>query len=226
MPPQDDPLGPLATLADPVRRRLYAHVSGSRDAVSRDEAAEAIGIKRPLAAYHLDRLARAGLLDVHYERPPGRGGPGAGRPTKRYRRAATAYSVSLPPRHYELAAQVLATAVAESMSDETRSALVGAARRVGERLAEQAAASARGRRGATARTRAVVEVLAGHGYEPYVDGDGSVRLGNCPFHTVASEHPETVCGMNLAMLESLRTDSDSGPELQPRPGECCVAFPA
>ena len=77
----------VAALADPVRRRLYEHVVSRAGAVGRDEAAAAAGIKRPLAAFHLDKLVAEGLLDVEYRRLTGKTGPGAGRPAKLYRRA-------------------------------------------------------------------------------------------------------------------------------------------
>ena len=78
----------IAVLDDPVRRRLYDYVSARGDGVSRSEAAQAAGIGRTLAAFHLDRLAEAGLVEVTFARPAGRSGPGAGRPAKLYRRAA------------------------------------------------------------------------------------------------------------------------------------------
>src|SRR5690625_4280386 len=77
----------LAELADPTRRQLYEFLTHIGRPVRRDEAAEGIGITRALAAYHLDRLADAGLLAVTYKRPAGRSGPGAGRPAKHYQRA-------------------------------------------------------------------------------------------------------------------------------------------
>ena len=107
-----DDLAPLAALAEPVRRRLYDFVAGAVEPVDRDEAAAGVGIARPLAAFHLDRLASAGLLDVVYRRRSGRTGPGAGRPAKFYLRAAgREFGVSLPPRAYDLAAEILAEGV-------------------------------------------------------------------------------------------------------------------
>jgi len=70
----------VATLDEPTRRRLYDHVVRQTAAVTRDEAATALGLPRATAAFHLDRLAAEGLLDVVYERRTGRSGPGAGRP--------------------------------------------------------------------------------------------------------------------------------------------------
>ncbi len=109
--PPDGDLTAVAVLDDPVRRALYRHVVGAADAVGREDAAAAVGVSRSLAAFHLDKLAAAGLLAVEFRRPPGRRGPGAGRPAKLYRRADRQLDVTLPPRRYELAARILAAAV-------------------------------------------------------------------------------------------------------------------
>ena len=101
----------LSALDDPTRRGLYDYVCAQGRPVGRDEAATAVGIARTLAAYHLDKLAAEGLLTVTYERRSGRTGPGAGRPAKLYRRAASEHAVTVPPRQYELAAELLAAAV-------------------------------------------------------------------------------------------------------------------
>ncbi|MDQ3871394.1 MAG: helix-turn-helix domain-containing protein, partial [Chloroflexota bacterium] len=68
----------IALLDEPVRRDLYEWVVSQPHAVGRDEAAAALGITRALAAFHLDRLARAGLLETEFRRLTGRSGPGAG----------------------------------------------------------------------------------------------------------------------------------------------------
>ena len=72
-------LDALASLAEPVPLALYRYLAGREQGVGRDDAAAAVGTSRKLAAYHLDKLAEAGLLDVRFERHSGRTGPGAGR---------------------------------------------------------------------------------------------------------------------------------------------------
>jgi predicted ArsR family transcriptional regulator len=94
----DADLGAIGSLTDPTRRRLYAFVARSIEPVGRDEAADALGIPRQTAAYHLDRLAEEGLVDVEFLRRSGRTGPGAGRPAKLYKRTERDHEVSLPPR--------------------------------------------------------------------------------------------------------------------------------
>src|SRR6266508_2749244 len=80
----DQELTGLAGLGDPLRRALYRHLAERGVPVSRDDAALAVGISRPLAAYHLDKLIDDGLLEARYQRRSGRRGPGAGRPAKHY----------------------------------------------------------------------------------------------------------------------------------------------
>ncbi len=131
----DQGLAAVSCLDDPVRRRLYEFVAARREPVGRDEAAAATGVGRPLAAYHLDKLVSLGLLTASFQRASGRGGPGAGRPAKRYARSASEFSVSVPPRDYELAARLLAAAVAADCGGTSRTALQAAARRFGSAIA-------------------------------------------------------------------------------------------
>jgi len=212
----------LAMLEDPVRSALYSYVARQTDYVGRDQAARAVGISRGLAAFHLDKLAAGGLLEVVFRRPPGRGGPGAGRPAKLYRRSGHQLSVSLPPRAYELLARVLAAALDRRLPDDVAVALVEAARRAGAQLAGGVPRPAEGR----TALQAALEVLRLHGFEPRLEG-GEVVLRNCPFQGVASEHQELVCPLNLALIEGLVAALD--PEglharLEPRVGACCVAL--
>ena len=203
-------------LDDPVRRGLYDYVSAAAEPVGREQAAAELGIGRPLAAYHLDRLVSLGLLTADYRRPPGRTGPGAGRPAKVYARSGTEFAVSAPPRDYELAARLLAEAVESDASGFSLACLKRAARRLGAEL------GARSRQAGQTGMRAV---LAEHGFEPFADDDGSTALRNCPFHQLAERHREIVCTMNLALLEGVASGigaEDARPALEPLPGRCCV----
>jgi predicted ArsR family transcriptional regulator len=210
---REDELARLAALDEPIRRRLFAYVRSSSEPVSREDAAEAVGISRSLAAYHLDKLAEQDLLTASYRRPEGRTGPGAGRPAKLYV-AQGEVAVSVPPRDYELAADLLAEAA--ETSDEARAALDAVAARAGRRIGE-------GQEGS------LDDALATRGYEPYEDEAGVIRLRNCPFHRLAEQHRDVVCGMNQAYLDGLleglgRTDVRAS--LEPEPGRCCVAIRA
>src|SRR4051812_32720569 len=121
----------IAALDEPARRRLYEFVVGQPAPVSRDEAATAVGTPRATVAFHLDKLVAEGLLEVVHERRTGRSGPGAGRPSKLYRRSPDHITVSLPERRYELAARLLADALQEAEASG-QSAAAALARRAHE----------------------------------------------------------------------------------------------
>jgi predicted ArsR family transcriptional regulator len=208
----------VAALAEPTRRRLYDHVAGQPGPVSRDEAAAAVAVARATAAFHLDRLVDDGLLEVHFERRTGRTGPGAGRPSKLYRRADCTVEISFPERRYDLAGDLLAAAMAtaEKSGESPRAVLARLAYDRGRQLGEQAPP-------ADGRT-AALRLLDEHGFEPHAE-DGAITLANCPFHTLAREHTDLVCGMNLRLLEGVLDGVPSArleARLQPSPGRCCV----
>jgi predicted ArsR family transcriptional regulator len=72
-----------------------------------------------------------------------------------------------------------------------------------------------------------MSALTEHGFEPYDDETGTIRLRNCPFHRLATRYTEVVCGMNLALLEGLVDGLGATglrPALQPHPGHCCVVI--
>src|SRR5919106_6384849 len=135
----DQQLTGLAGLGDPLRRALYRHVVEQGEPSSREDAAAAVGISRPLAAYHLDKLIDDGLLEARYQRRSGRRGPGAGPPAKHYVRAANPIELSLPARDYAALAELLASAVEADRSGAAQAALNGAASALGADLAAEAA---------------------------------------------------------------------------------------
>jgi len=202
----------VSTLDDPVRRALLDLVTRSEAPVSRDEAAQALGLSRRATAFHLDRLAEKGVLAVEFRRLTGRSGPGAGRPSKLYRRPPDEVAVSVPDRHYDLAGELLASAVDESArtGEPAREALLRLARNLGRELGEQAGS--------------FDKVIEDHGFEPRPDGDSAILLANCPFHQLAQRHRDTVCHLNLELLKGAAeaTGGDHAVVLDPGPGRCCV----
>jgi predicted ArsR family transcriptional regulator len=220
----------VAALNDPIRRALYLYVVNSADAVGREEAAAAVGIQRALAAFHLDKLTEQGLLDVEFRRLTGRSGPGAGRPAKLYRRSPLQIEVSLPPRKYDLVGRMLAEAIEAAgrtgnpVRDEVAKVSYSIGRLLGEDVVERA-----GKRPSKAKQRqALLDILASYGFEPRIRS-GEVVLANCPFHALAQQFRDLVCGMNLELLKGIRSvmplDAiELQPRLEPEPGQCCVKF--
>ncbi|WP_433303332.1 helix-turn-helix transcriptional regulator [Actinoplanes sp. CA-030573] len=208
--PLPDRLAALAALDDPVRRAVFDLVSRAEAPVSRDAAAEALGVTRRIAAMHLDRLAEEGLLEFEFRRPPGRGGPGAGRPAKLYRRAGDEVAVSVPERHYDVIGSLLADAVSESIASGE------AVQDVLHRTAYESG------RAWAAETDDLDAALAGAGYEPSVTEPGTITLRNCPFHRLARQYTSLVCNVNLDLLRGVVEGSPFRAVLDPRPGQCCV----
>src|SRR5918996_1882419 len=189
----DQQLTGLAGLGDPVRRALYRYVAERGVPVSRDDAAQAAGISRPLAAYHLDKLVDDGLLAARYQRRSGRQGPGAGRPAKHYVRADRQIELSLPARDYAALAELLARAVEADPSGAAKAALQRAAATLGAEIAAEAAGRAEAGGDPDQALAAVRRALDARGYEPYDEPDGTIRLRNCPFDRIAAQHRELVC---------------------------------
>ena len=215
----------LAALDEPIRRKIYLYVVGRGRDVSRDEAARGTGVSRALAAFHLDKLVEANLLEATFRRLSGRKGPGAGRPSKLYRRSSAQLDVTLPQRRYELAAHVLAQALANADREAPLEALRAAAREWGARLAKEPAIDKSGAQPLARVSRA----LAVCGFEPHrtTDDGGEVVLRNCPFDSLRSESRELICAMNLALIEGLLDGlgvEEVRAWLSPRPGMCCVAL--
>ncbi|HYH28343.1 MAG TPA: helix-turn-helix domain-containing protein [Actinomycetota bacterium] len=221
----------IAALDDPVRRQLFELVQGAGRAVGREEAAEAIGISRSLAAFHLEKLVDRGLLTFTYARPPGRSGPGAGRPAKMYVPSDAEVEVSIPERHYDVIGKLLVESILAQPEREDRSHVATeVAAEEGRRAGKEMRARLKMRPPGTERALAAAsEFLRERGYEPYPAEEGSLRLRNCPFHSVSRYAPELVCRMNRAFIEGVvrglgneRLEAD----LDPLPGQCCVVLRA
>src|SRR5215210_6425378 len=110
----------IGALAEPARRELYRYVAAQPDAVSREQAAQGVGMALHSAKFHLDKLVDEGLLQVEFRRLSGRRGPGAGRPSKLYRRAEREIAVTLPERRYVLAGKVIAAGTSARASPRRR----------------------------------------------------------------------------------------------------------
>lgn len=224
-PEHDERVAAVAALDQPLRRELHRMLAVN-GWTTRDEAASALGVARSVAAFHLDKLAEAGVVDIRFERTSGRQGPGAGRPSKLYRLRAAEVSASVPDRHYDLAGSLLATAVAESARSGTPATdcLREVARAAGRALGEAASAARTAQRRGS-RTGAVMDALASNGFEPTMAGN-EIVLRNCPFHRLAEQQRDLVCGMNrdlvAGLLDGVSEATGWTARLAPEHGSCCV----
>lgn len=191
----------VSALGDPTRRRAFFVVRESGGPQSKDQVAEALGIDRRLAGFHLDKLVEQGFLTAGFRRRSGRGGPGAGRPAKLYSLADAELSVSLPERHYDLLASLLLRAMEAGAGESPQHALerVGEdfGREIGE--AERLAGRAPTAAGTTEAVAGVVRLLSRYGFAAQSEGDDGIKACACPFEEVAFGDPDRICGLDRAI---------------------------
>jgi predicted ArsR family transcriptional regulator len=216
----DQGLPAIGALRDGPRRRLYLFIREQTHPVSREEAAEAVGISPKLAAFHLDKLVEKKLLTATYGHPEGRPPSRVGRSSKLYEPSDLTLEVTVPERRYDLLADTLAEAVTSGGAEAVACAI---AERRGVTVGRLAPAPQLG-----SALAAAVKVLSKHGFEPASDpGKEVLLLRNCPFHDVARGSPALVCQMNLAFVQGvLEGLGGIGLEarLDPAPSRCCVTL--
>lgn len=218
-----------AALSDDLRRQMYAYIRRARRPVSREQAAESVGISRKLAAFHLDKLVEVGLLRAHYELIDGI--RKVGRAPKLYEPTEAGLRISIPAQEHDLLAGILIDALLTQDQGTTgRDAAIQVARRRGAELG--AAESARARPGRPAAERALTlaaTALTRFGFEPDRATPTLLRLRNCPFHPLAAKAPQLICGINHAFLtgflDALGAYTVTA-VLAPHAGECCVELTA
>lgn len=213
----------VASLTDPVRRGLFDAVAAARAPLTREQAAAQVGVSRRLAAFHLDKLVAVGLLEVQTAPAAGR----VGRRPRVYRRAAADLRVSVPSRRPVLLARLLLQALSDRRPGEDGPA---AARRVSSARGREDGASERrqlrpGRLGAERALAMVRGLLERLGYEPTPPEPDRLGFAACPFHPLANEAPDLVCGIHHAYVAGLVEGLEaSALEVRLAPGTdgCCV----
>ncbi|MFF3505611.1 helix-turn-helix transcriptional regulator [Streptomyces sp. NPDC003247] len=215
----------LAALGDPTRRCMFELIRQERRPVTREEAAHSLGISHRLAAFHLDKLVEASLLQARYESPAGI--RKVGRRPKVYEPVDEAIAVHIP----SVATACWPTSSPRPYSPRrtrNRPATPRSAWRTreGKAWAVPNASGVRpGRLGAERGLSVAAETLEKFGFEPERAAPTLLRLRNCPFHPMAAKAPELVCAVNQAFLagylHGLGSDKTTA-VLAPQPGSCCV----
>jgi predicted ArsR family transcriptional regulator len=204
----------LGLLAEPQRARIHAFLGSGSGPRTLQEVCQALGMGRTLAAFHLDKLEQAGLVAAAAE-PEGTGR--RGRPARRYELTRRELSASMPPRRYELLAEILLQAAGEHLPPEP---FIEAAERVAVRRGRRLAAD-------LPATGDLWHLLSRLGYEPAADGE-RVLLTNCPFERMRAVNTGVVCSVNAALargyLDGLAATERFTARLRPCPDSCCVVL--
>jgi predicted ArsR family transcriptional regulator len=224
-PLESTSLEAVAALSDSVRRALFELIRSTPGAITREDAAAAVGISRKLAAFHLDKLVRVGLVSVDIA--TGAAGR-VGRRPRVYRMAAdTDVQVSIPARKHQLLAQLLLESVTRQRSGEDG---LATALRVSRERGHEIGSAERdvrrpGRLGVERALSLISGLLLRLGYEPSRRDASTVQFRSCPFHPLAAESPEVACGMHHAYISGLVDGlGASAVEAVLAPGSdgCCV----
>ena len=234
-PAQADAVGAVASLGEPTRRALYEYVAGSGGL---GRARYRGGCRRPRAGHRRTpprpprRPTDCSTSTISVG--PGRRGPGRGAPREAVPPRRVATSMSRCHRAtYELAGSVARRrgryVASRRHRHHERPGRHRARRRAAGSPTRSARRHRRRRRARPARRRVVLDALADRGFEPRPAGDGTVVLRNCPFHTLARQHTDLICGMNLCLLDAAidgvgETGLDA--RLEPEEGFCCVKLHA
>ena len=124
--------------------------------------------------------------------------------------------MSIPPRRYDLAAEILAEVLEADSADPPLESLGDVAAEYGRQIGRRTRA-----RNGGSRLLAALNVI---GYEPVTSGD-DVVLRNCPFSDVAQARPEIICQMNLAFVAGVLAGTQTRSlhaVLSPSTERCCV----
>ncbi len=141
--------------------------------------------------YHLEALLVDQAIEVI---PPIADRAHPGRPAKRYRLSAKVKPSDLP----ELSSDLLSILIDPAQTAEERGAMLSriARMRIGGTTTEGAPAQ---------RLNGAVDFLNRHAYQARWEarrGGPEIRLGNCPYFVLLSDHPE-LCQIDRLMLQEL-----------------------
>jgi predicted ArsR family transcriptional regulator len=195
------PLDRLEAAGDPQLRRVLVYARGRRHPFTAAEAAAELGVHPNVARGRLDRLVRAGFLEVAHERRGGRRGPGAGRPAKVYRVAPELTAVEFPDRRL---AELISLLVAKLPARGRARAL----REAGEEYGRSLAAAARLKPAAGLRKGlgGVADALGSLGFQVSVvsvERDrAELASPTCPLRPLILEQP-AAAGIDQGMWAGL-----------------------
>ncbi len=190
-----------SALGDPTRRAIYISVRESAKPLTTSEIAGLFGVHPNVARHHLDLLVEEGFLSVA---PPRRrnGGPGAGRPAKRYEATSKEVSVHFAPRRFEMLVEMLIKVLDELGPENISEVAEKVGRSYGEELAVEIGPSTQP--GYDDAIQAVAQAMTGLGFSINPEPEEHRLLtSHCPFGEAATNHPEVICSLDRGIVAGL-----------------------
>lgn len=156
------------------------------------ELVDAVGLAPNTVRLHLDHLVDAGLVTRDRAEPVGRGRP---------RQVYTAVrDADVSDSGYRELARLLADTLAAVGPSAEPTAVTTGQTWGAELVAKNPAAATE--TGAVDGPSQVVALMDDLGFEPQLRDDGSaVEMHHCPFHQVAQQHSDVVCGLHLGLMQ-------------------------
>jgi len=209
---------------DPTRRDIYLFVRTRDTGATAAEVADGFALHPNVARHHLEKLAAGGYLDVELARHES-----AGRPSKRYRAAASDSHLAFPPRRDDLLATLLARALERLPVEEARQIAEEVGIEYGRAIAARMEPT-EGHRSVKAAVASVADALTAHGFAAHAETRGTslaLVAEHCPFGEAARQYPHVLCavdtGMVKGMLEGLYGHTEPTIEQsRPHGDETCV----
>jgi predicted ArsR family transcriptional regulator len=177
-------------------------VRESSEPVTASQIASAFDLHTTVARHHLDKLVADGYLQVSHRRPPGKRGPGAGRPAKHYEPTQKEVSVQFPERRYDLLAELLIRVVERLDPEQAREVAEEVGAEYGRELAAEVGMPEEA--GFDGAVQSVARVLLGVGFDTSTEvDDHALVTRHCPFGQTATDHPDIICRLDQGMVRGL-----------------------
>jgi len=163
------------------------------------DLAERMSLHNNTVRKHLDLLVETGFATRVRD-----GAARRGRPRYVYEATPGSSPAEAQVRNYRLLASVFAAYLHDA--DDPQAAAEEAGRRFGARSVEDAGPDGAGPDGAgpddaSAALERVVQMLDDIGFQPELAPAGDeIRLRHCPFHELARDRQEVVCGIHLGLI--------------------------
>lgn len=178
-------------LAQPTRARIFRTLAGLRRPATTAELAAMVSLHPNGVRNHLERLAKAGLV----ERSSRRGA--RGRPADCWQVAANGWGEGDPPAAYRELASFLAGSLPANPAN------LAAVERGGERIGRELVAGADGGE----PLQPLLAALAALGFAPALEratgSRVSIRLARCPYREAAKLNGKLVCTLHLGLTKGL-----------------------
>jgi len=189
-----------SAFGDPTRRDIYLFAHEIDHGVTAGQTAAAFDLHPNVARHHLDKLAAGGHLEVAVER-----GPGAGRPSKRYRATEPGVSLEFPVRHHDVLVTLLGKALAMLPPDKAAEMAEEVGAEYGKFMASSLGDTTDGQRSFRASLHAVADALTANGFSAHAEKKGGelrIVSEHCPFGDAAIEHP-VICAVDRGMVKGM-----------------------